>query len=373
MKVCTVLGTRPEIIRLSRIIPKFDNYFEHLVIHTGQNFDKNLNDIFFDELKLRRPDIQLNCAKQSSAKTISQIISSLDELLDKFSPDAILILGDTDSGLASIVAKRKKIPIFHMEAGNRCFNQNVPEEVNRKIIDTISDINLPYSKIAKSYLVAEGFPSDRIIVTGSPLKEVFDFYESDIEESNILNRLKLNEKEFIVFSAHRAENVDDMTRLHKIMEAANFVSETLNLPCVFSVHPRTKAKLTQINDFDFSRLIMLEPLGYIDYMKLQLKSKLVLSDSGSLTEEAAICGFKAINLRDEHERPEGFEEAAVMFTGLNLERIQSALLILEKQSQLRSNVIRCPDEYKVENVSEKVARIILSYSDYVNRTVWKKY
>lgn len=373
LKVVTVVGTRPEIIRLSRIIAKLDEYTEHTLVHTGQNYDYELNQIFFDDLGIRSPDVFLECAGGSAAETMAQVISKSDKLFGNIEPEAVLILGDTNSALAAISAKRKKIPIFHMEAGNRCFDLRVPEEINRKIVDHISDVNMPYSDIARDYLLREGVSSDLIVKTGSPMDEVLAFYEGKIQESDVLSRLSLSSGKYFLVSVHREENVDSDKNIHAYVEALNTISSKFKLPVIVSTHPRTRKKIDALNlKFD-ERVQLLKPLGFTDYVRLQKEAKVVLSDSGTITEESSILNFPAINIREAHERPEGFEEGAVMFTGMSVTRILQAIEILDTQQRGNERLIHKVRDYIAPNVSDKVLRIVLSYTDYVNRVVWKKY
>jgi UDP-N-acetylglucosamine 2-epimerase len=368
MKVLTVVGTRPEIIRLSRVISKLDQFTEHVLIHTGQNFDYELNKIFFDDLGVRSPDYFLDAAGATLSQTIGSIIIKIDEVLEKERPDALLVLGDTNSGLSVIPAKRRKIPIFHMEAGNRCYDQRVPEETNRKIIDHLSDINLPYSSIAREYLLKEGFPAEQIIKTGSPMYEVLDYYRVNIASSKVLGNFNLLEKKYFVISSHREENVDNFKSLRKIVEIINQVCDKYSMPIIFSVHPRTKKQLDKYG-FDLNPFVILsKPLGFFDYVKLQKDAYCVISDSGTITEEASILNFAAINLRTVHERPEGMEEGAVVMTGLNAERVlESIPVAVELRSQ------KVVNDYNTPLVSEKILKIILSYTDYIRQRVWKEY
>jgi len=372
MRVMTIVGTRPEIIRLSRTIEKLDLYCDHTIVHTGQNYDYELNQIFFEDLGMRQPDVFLECAGDTPAETIAQVISKSDLIFQEKQPEALLILGDTNSAMASIAAKRRKIPIFHMEAGNRCFDFRVPEEINRKIVDHISDVNMPYSDIAREYLLNEGIKADLIVKTGSPMGEVLSFYSDKIEKSEILKRLGLKTNEFFVVSSHREENIDSEKNLHKFVETLNILAERYRYPVIVSTHPRTRKKIEAAN-LKFNELIQLhKPLGFSDYINLQINAKAVLSDSGTITEEASILNFPAINIRDAHERPEGMEEGAVMFTGMNTERIFQALSILEGQGRGKEYCLKIVQDYDVNNVSEKVVRTILSYTDYINRIVWGK-
>tara|TARA_B100000214_G_scaffold103233_1_gene72252 strand:+ start:13321 stop:14448 length:1128 start_codon:yes stop_codon:yes gene_type:complete len=372
IKVMTIVGTRPEIIRLSRIIPKLDVNFEHTLIHTGQNYDFNLNEIFFKDLKLREPDIFLNAAEETPMKTISSIIEKIDTHLEEINPDAVLILGDTNSSLSAIPAKRRKIPIFHMEAGNRCFDFRVPEEINRRIVDVISDINLTYSEIARQYLLSEGFDKNRVINTGSPMKEVLDFYSKKIESSKALSKLKIEKNNFFLVSLHREENLDYEDKLRKIPEILNRLVEEFSLPIIVSTHPRAKKKIEESN-FNFSDDInFLEPFSFSDYCSLQINARCVLSDSGTITEESSILNFPALNLRISHERPEGMEEGAVMSVGLSIDKIINALQITNKQLRGNKRDLKIVEDYNVNNVSEKIIRIILGNIDLVNQNVWHK-
>ncbi|WP_019673904.1 non-hydrolyzing UDP-N-acetylglucosamine 2-epimerase [Psychrobacter lutiphocae] len=372
LKVMTIVGTRPEIIRLSRIIPKLDTYFEHILVHTGQNYDYELNQIFFDNLEIRTPDIFLECAGKNAAETISQVILNSDIALNEHNPDAILILGDTNSAMAAIPAKRRKIPIFHMEAGNRCFDLRVPEEINRKIVDHIADVNLPYSDIARDYLLREGLSPDLIIKTGSPMDEVISYYNKKIQSSNILDQLKVETGEYFVVSVHREENVDSKHNIFEFVDVLSDLAEKYSFPIIVSTHPRTQKKIDSLQ-LKFHPLVqLLKPLGFTDYIQLQTNAKVVLSDSGTITEESSILNFPAINIRDAQERPEGFEEGAVMFTGMNSQRILQAVKILEQQGRLADRTINVVSDYVAPNVSEKIVRIILSYIDYVNSVTWRK-
>lgn len=371
LKVMTVVGTRPEIIRLSAIINKLNDTesIEHVLVHTGQNYDYELNEVFFEDFNLSKPDYFLNAATGTAVETIGNILIEIDKVLDKEHPDAFLILGDTNSALSAIAAKRKKIPIYHMEAGNRCFDQRVPEETNRRIVDHIADINLPYSDIAREYLLREGLPADRIIKTGSPMFEVLHSRLDAINSSNILENLGLEKDKYFVVSAHREENVDT-NNLLDLAETLNTIAEKYQMPIIISTHPRTRKQI-ELRGIKLNPLIQtLKPLGFIDYNKLQMDSFVVLSDSGTISEESSILKFKALNIREAHERPEAMEESAVMMVGLKKERILQALKIVEKQTD---DTIRYVDDYKMPNVSEKVVRIIMSYTDYINKNVWKKY
>lgn len=369
LKVMTVVGTRPEIIRLSAVINKLEESeaIEHILVHTGQNYDYELNEVFFKDFKLKKPDYFLDAAIGTPIETIGNILIKIEPVLEKVKPDAFLVLGDTNSCLCAIAAKRRHIPIFHMEAGNRCFDQRVPEETNRKIVDHISDINLTYSDIAREYLIAEGLPADRIIKTGSPMLEVINSRLKDIEESNVLERLNLEAEKYFVVSAHREENINSEVNFTDLIDSLNTIAEEYDLPLIVSTHPRT-LKMIETKNVKFSSLIkIMKPLGFIDYVKLQINAKAVLSDSGTISEESSILGFKALNIRQAHERPEAMEEASVMMVGLKKERILQGLKVLETQSK---GTLRQVADYSMPNVSDKVLRIILSYTDYVNRVVW---
>ncbi|MDX1915682.1 MAG: UDP-N-acetylglucosamine 2-epimerase (non-hydrolyzing) [Methylophilus sp.] len=372
LKVMTIVGTRPELIRLSRVMAKLDDYMHHILVHTGQNYDYELNEIFFKDLKIRKPDFYLEAVGHTAAETIGNIIARVDSLLDKENPDAILILGDTNSCLAAISAKKRRIPIFHMEAGNRCFDQRVPEESNRKIVDHLSDINMPYSAIAREYLLREGIPPQHIIKTGSPMYEVLQYYRKNIDESDVLKRLNLITGQYFVVSCHREENVDSPQNLDQLINILHMLSADYGLKIIVSTHPRTRKRLEEKN-VSFSPLVhLMKPLGFFDYVHLQMNARIVLSDSGTITEESSILNFPALNIRHAHERPEGMEEASVMMVGLDYDRINQAIHILENREQSTANPLSLPSDYNVNNVSEKVARIILSYTDYVNRFVWHK-
>lgn len=373
IKVMTVVGTRPEIIRLSRVISALDENVEHKLIHTGQNYDYELNEIFFEELGVRKPDYFLNAAGNNSATTIGNIIIKVDEILEIIQPDAFLVLGDTNSCMAVLPAKRRKIPIFHIEAGNRCFDQRVPEEINRKIVDHTSDINLTYSSIAREYLVNEGFPADRIIKVGSPMNEVLMHYKDKIMGSKILEVLKLKKSNYFLISAHREEQVDNPAHFEKFINLLNWLAKEFKLPVIVSTHPRTRSSLNKINSKIDTNIRFLKPLGFLDYNYLQINSKAVLSDSGTITEESSILNFHALNIRDMHERPEGMEEASVMLVGLEKNNIASGLNLLSKQKTGNDRTLRKVYDYDVNNFSDKIVRIIISYIGYVNRVVWKKY
>lgn len=372
LKVMTVVGTRPEIIRLARVMAKLDRYTEHILVHTGQNYDYELNEIFFEELDLRRPDYFLEAVGGSLAETIGNIIARVDSILEKEQPDALLVLGDTNSCLAVIAAKRRKIPIFHMEAGNRCFDQRVPEESNRKVVDHLADINMPYSDIGREYLLREGLPPDRIIKTGSPMYEVIHHYLPKVDASDVLSRMGLVPGKYFVVSCHREENVDSDVNLGQLVKILNGLVENYGEQIIVSTHPRTRRRL-DASGAVFSPLIeLMKPLGLPDYIQLQRNARVVLSDSGTITEEASILNFPALNIREAHERPEGMEEGAVMMTGLSLERICQAMNILADQPRDLVRIIQPIRDYTVENVSDKVLRIILSYTDYVRRVVWRQ-
>ena len=369
LKVMTVVGTRPEIIRLSAVINKLEESeaIEHILVHTGQNYDYELNEVFFKDFKLKKPDYFLNAATGTAVETIGNILVKIDPILEEVEPDAFLVLGDTNSCLCAIAAKRRHIPIFHMEAGNRCFDQRVPEETNRKIVDHISDINLTYSDIAREYLLREGLPADRIIKTGSPMYEVLNSRKEDIEKSDALERLGLEEGNYFVVSAHREENINSEDNFFDLIDSLNAVADKYKMPLIFSTHPRTR-NMIEKKGVELNPLIqILKPLGFNDYNKLQIRSKAVLSDSGTISEESSILSFKALNIRQAHERPEAMEEASVMMVGLNRERIMQGLEVLETQEK---DTLRLVSDYSMPNVSEKVLRIILSYTDYINRVVW---
>ena len=372
LKVMTIVGTRPEIIRLSRIIAKLDEFCEHVLVHTGQNYDYELNEVFFSELGIRKPDVFLDAAGLNAAKTIGQVIIAADNAMEDCAPDALLLLGDTNSSLSAIAAKRRKIPIFHMEAGNRCFDSRVPEELNRRIVDHTSDINLTYSEIARDYLLREGFPPDQVIKTGSPMREVLDYYSREIESSNIIEKLSLVPYQYFLVSSHREENVDSPENLKKILDILNELATRYKVPIIFSTHPRTRKRLENLGLETNSLIKFLKPFGFFDYIKLQIASRCVLSDSGTITEESSILNFPALNIREVHERPEGFEEAAVMMVGLNSVSIHQALAVLDAQPRGSSRLLRMVADYSPQNVSDKVLRIILSYTGFVNSKVWKK-
>ena len=375
LKVVTVVGTRPEIIRLSRVLARLDEHCEHILVHTGQNYDYELNQVFFEDLAIRKPDYFLDSASNSNgaAHTIGNLIIAVDRVLEKERPEAMLVLGDTNSCLSVIPAKRRKIPIFHMEAGNRCFDQRVPEETNRRIVDHTADVNLTYSTIARDYLLREGLPPDLVVKTGSPMLEVLSFYRPHMEASTVLTRLGLQDRRYFLVSAHREENVESDKSFEKLVAVLNALSHEYDLPVIVSTHPRTQKRIDEIGVKFHKHVRLLKPLGFHDYVRLQCCAKAVLSDSGTITEESSILNFPALNLRETHERPEGMEEAAVMMVGLELNRVLQALEVLAKQTHTDERILRIVADYSVQNVSEKVLRIILSYTDYVNRVVWKKY
>jgi len=373
LKVMTIVGTRPEIIRLSRIIPLLDKFCEHKLVHTGQNYDIELNEIFFKELKIRKPDLFLEAAGATPAKTIGLVIAKTDEVLSSFKPDAVLILGDTNSCLAAIAAKRNKIPIFHMEAGSRSFDQRVPEEINRRIIDHTADLNLTYSSIARENLLREGLPSDLIIKIGSPMFEVLQYYMPKITKSNILKKFNLKKNNYFLVSAHREENIDCKKRFTKLTSLLNSLAEEYELPIIFSTHPRTRKRINESNIKFRSNIKLTKPFGYFDYIKLQINAKAVLSDSGTVTEESSILNFPALNIRETHERPEGMEEASVMMVELDINNVRVGLKILKNQKKSKVRLLKIVRDYDYTNVSEKVLRIMHSYVDYINKNIWKKY
>ena len=373
LKVAIVVGTRPEIIRLSSLIRKLDKYCELILIHTGQNYDYELNQIFFTEMKLRSPDYLLNCAAENGAKTIGRVICEVDQVLEKESPDALLVLGDTNSCLAVLPAKRRKIPIFHMEAGNRCFDMRVPEEINRRIVDHTSDVNLTYSDIARNYLLREGLHPDLVITTGSPMREVLNEHMKDIESSDILTDLGLQPYKYFLVSAHREENIELEHNFLKLLEVINIVAKKYNLPVILSAHPRTRNRIESARVSFNPNVKIMKPMGFLAYNKLQLNAKVVLSDSGTISEESSILNFPALNIRESHERPEAMEEGSVMMVGLNIDRIDQAISILADQDRNGDRTLSLVKSYASSNVSDKVLRIIHSYTDYVNHVVWKKY
>jgi UDP-N-acetylglucosamine 2-epimerase len=375
MKVITLLGTRPDIIRLSRVMNKLDQYFEHIMVHTGQNYDYELNAIFFEQLEIRKPNYFLNVAGGNLAHTIGNVIINFDEVLEKESPDAILILGDTNSALGIIPAKRRKIPIFHMEAGNRSFDQRVPEEINRKIVDHLADINLPYTQIAKQYLKDEGYPVDQIIVTGSPMREVLSYYSDKIKNSSILSSLNIENNKFFIVSCHREENVDKPENLISILGALNKLCELYNYPIIFSTHPRTRQRIENLGIFLNDKIKFEKPFGFIDYIKLQIHAACVISDSGTITEETSILNLKSVNLRNAHERPEGVEKMSVIMSGLKeediIDSVKMSMMIFE--NRVSDNYNQLVEDYAETDVSSKIIGIIQSYTHYINRKVWKKY
>ena len=373
LKVLTLVGTRPEIIRLSRVLVALDKTesIDHILVHTGQNYDYELNELFFKDLGLRKPDHFLNAAGSNATTTSGQILINIDLVLEEVKPDSFLVLGDTNSCLGAIAAKKRKIPVFHMEAGNRCFDQRVPEETNRKIVDHIADVNLTYSDIAREYLLKEGFPADRIIKTGSPIYEVIQAYQKQIEASNIIEKLELTKENYFLISAHREENINSDNFL-KLVETLNTIAEFYKIPVIVSTHPRTRNKINQTG-VRFNPLVkLMKPLGFHDYNNLQKNAKVVLSDSGTISEESSIMNFPALNIREAHERPEAMEEASVMMVGLNPERIMQALKVLETQKRGQERLLRQVSDYSMPNVSDKIVRIIISYTDYINRVVWQK-
>lgn len=374
IKVMTVVGTRPEIIRLSRVMSALDNSaaIDHIIVHTGQNYDYELNQIFFDDLKIRKPDFFLNAAGKTATETVGQILIKIDPLLESERPDAFLVLGDTNSCLCAIPAKKRHIPIFHMEAGNRCFDQRVPEETNRKIVDHISDINLTYSSIAREYLLREGLPHDRVIKTGSPMFEVLNYYLSDISSSKVLSKFNLEKHKYFVVSSHREENINSEKNFSNLMESLNQIADKYKFPIIVSTHPRTRKKIEEKNIQMRPEVQFLKPMGFNDYNALQQNSFAVLSDSGTISEESSILNFPALNLRDAHERPEAMEEASVMMVGMNPERIIQGLAQLEYQKRGNERNFRQVVDYSMPNVSEKVVRIIISYIDYIKRIVWSE-
>lgn len=372
LKVMTVVGTRPEIIRLSRVMAKLDEYCEHVLVHTGQNYDYELNEIFFADLGIRRPDRYLEAAGGTGAETIGKVIIATDRVLDEVRPEAVLVLGDTNSCLAVIPAKRRKVPIFHMEAGNRCFDMRVPEEINRRIVDHTADVNLTYSSIAREYLLREGLPPDLIIKTGSPMREVLGHHRAAIASSDVLARLGLEPGRFFVVSAHREENVESDRNIGKLGAVLDAVAQTYRLPVIVSTHPRTQKRIDATGLRLDERVRLLKPLGFTDYVRLQTEARAVLSDSGTITEESSILNFPALNIREAHERPEGMEEGSVMMVGLEVERVLQGLEILAGQPLGSERLLREVADYAALNVSDKVVRIIHSYTDYVNRVVWRR-
>jgi UDP-N-acetylglucosamine 2-epimerase len=372
LKVMTIVGTRPEIIRLSRLIPKLDQHCDHVLVHTGQNYDYELNEVFFSDLGIRKPDTFLEAAGATAAETIGQVIMASDKAMEQHQPEALLLLGDTNSALAVIAAKRRKIPIFHMEAGNRCFDFRVPEEINRRIVDHTADIHLPYSEIARDYLLREGLPPDQVIKTGSPMREVIDYYMPGIEESDVLTRLRLKSQHYFVVSSHREENVDSPENLQRLFAILNALADRYQEPVIVSTHPRTRKRMDALGLTADPLVQFLKPFGFLDYVKMQTQARAVLSDSGTITEESSILNFPALNLREVHERPEGFEEGAVIFVGMSKDRVMQGLDILETQLRGTERGLRLVPDYEPSNVSDKVLRIIQSYTDFVNRKVWHK-
>lgn len=371
-KVMTIVGTRPEIIKLSRVIAELEENVEHILVHTGQNYDYELNEIFFNDLRVKKPDHFLNCVGDTTAETIANIISKSDKIIEQVQPDAVLLYGDTNSCLSVISAKKRQVPIFHMEAGNRCFDQRVPEELNRKIVDHLSDINMPLTEQARGYLISEGIRPETIIKTGSCMKEILNFYKSEISESQVLKNLELKKDNYFIVSIHREENVDYKSNLENLLHSLNAVAEKYRIPVIVSTHPRTKNRIEQLDgDIKVNPLInFMKPMGFFDYIKLQQEAKCVISDSGTITEESSILGFPAIMIRKAHERPEGMDEGTLIMSGLEKERVLESINVMVSQNKkFTSNIIK---DYNVDNVSIKVTRIILSYIDYVNRTVWKK-
>jgi UDP-N-acetyl-L-fucosamine synthase len=372
MKVMTVVGTRPEIIRLSRVMAALDRYMTQVIVHTGQNYDYELNEVFFEDLELRKPDYFLEAAGKTACETVGQIIARVDRVLEHEHPHALLVLGDTNSCLAAYSAKRRKIPVFHMEAGNRCFDERVPEEINRRIVDHISDINMPYSSISRDYLLAEGFPADRVIKIGSPMYEVLHYYMQKIRASEVMERLGLSDEDYFLVSAHREENIDVPEQFNGLVDVLNGLADRFGKRMIVTTHPRTRRRF-ETEAIKLHSLVELKiPMGLCDYVKLQKHAYCVLSDSGTITEESSILNFPALNIRNTHERPEGFEEGAVMFSGLHLETVLLALEVLKNQPRGENRLFRIVEDYRVPNVSEKVVRIITSYTDYVNHVVWRR-
>jgi UDP-N-acetyl-L-fucosamine synthase len=372
LKVVTIIGTRPEIIRLSCVVRKFNQFFDHVLVHTGQNYDYELNEVFFSDLQIKKPDYYLGAAGKTAAETIGNIIISVDELLKEIKPDAVLVLGDTNSCLSVIPAKRRQIPIFHMEAGNRCFDERVPEELNRRIVDHTADVNLTYSSIAREYLLSEGIHPSRIIKTGSPMFEVLSFYNDKIDSSNVLQQLNLNKGKFILVSAHREENIESETNFNKLVKVLNSIAKLYEMPVIVSTHPRTQKRIDESGCTFHENINLIKPLSFSDYVKLQLDSFVVLSDSGTINEESSILNFPALNIREAHERPEAMEEASVMMVGLNENLILQALKVLNDQPRGAKRLLNLVSDYSMNNVSDKVVRIIFSHIDLVNRVVWNK-
>ena len=373
LKIMTIVGTRPEIIKLSRVMAELDKYTEHIIVHTGQNYDYELNEIFFQELRIRRPDYFLNAAGKNATETIANVIQKSDELMDRMKPDALLLYGDTNSCISAISAKRQKIPIFHMEAGNRCFDQRVPEEINRKIVDHLSDINMPLSEHARRYLIAEGLRPETVIKTGSPMTEVLLYYKEEIDRNNVLEKEHLEKNEYFIVSTHREENVDSERNFADLLDSLNAITEKYHKKVIVSTHPRTRKKLESIGFVNANPLIeFMKPFGFMEYVKLQQNAFCVISDSGTITEESSILQFPAITIRQAHERPEGMDEGTLVMTGLNAERILESIDVVTSQYGNGKEVIHSIPDYSADNVSKKVVRIILSYTDYINRTVWHK-
>jgi UDP-N-acetylglucosamine 2-epimerase (non-hydrolysing) len=373
MKVMTIVGTRPEIIKLSRVVDELDRHVNHVFVHTGQNFDFELNEIFFMELEIRKPDYFLNAAGKTAAETIGNVIAKADEVIEKEAPDAFLLLGDTNSCLAAISAKRRKVPVFHMEAGNRCFDERVPEEINRRIVDHISDINMPYTEHARRYLLKEGLPTERVIKTGSPMKEVLSYYLPKIRASNVLSRLELRKDDYFLVSAHREENVDSEENFADLLDTLNALAGKYNSPVIVSTHPRTRRKLEAVQySKAHPKISFMKPLGLLDYVHLEMNARCVISDSGTITEECSILGFPAVTIRQAHERPEGMDEGTLIMCGLKSERVMQSVEMVLSQHGEGKPPYKLVSDYDTENVSTKVARIIMSYTDYVNRVVWHK-
>jgi len=373
MKVMTIVGTRPEIIKLSRVVDELDRHVNHVFVHTGQNFDFELNEIFFMELDIRKPDYFLNAAGKTAAETIGNVIAKADEVIEKEAPDAFLLLGDTNSCLAAISAKRRKVPVFHMEAGNRCFDERVPEEINRRIVDHISDINMPYTEHARRYLLKEGIPTERVIKTGSPMKEVLSHYLPKIRASDVLSRLELRKDDYFLVSAHREENVDNEKNFVDLLESLNALSEKYDRPVIVSTHPRTRQKLEAVHySKAHPKISFMKPLGLLDYVHLEMNARCVISDSGTITEESSILGFPAVTIRQAHERPEGMDEGTLIMCGLKSERVMQSVEMVLSQHSDGKHPLKLVTDYDTENVSTKVARIVMSYTDYVNRVVWHK-
>ena len=373
MKVMTIVGTRPEVIKLCRVIHELDAHVEHILVHSGQNFDYELNEIFFQQLGIRKPDYFLDAVGDSVAQTIGNVIAKADEVMEKEQPDALLLLGDTNSCLAAISAKRRKMPIFHMEAGNRCFDLRVPEEINRKIVDHISDINMTYTEHARRYLLAEGVRPETVLKTGSPMKEVLECYQSQIDASDVLSKLQLQAGQYFVVSAHREENVDSEENFANLLASLNAIAAKYDSPIIFSTHPRTRKKLEQLGTEDLDPHIQfLKPLGFFEYVKLQMYATCVISDSGTITEESSILSFPAVTIRQAHERPEGMDEGTLVMCGLQADRVMESIEVVVSQTESKNRGFKLVGDYDIDNVSKKVLRIILSYTEYVNRTVWNK-